>query len=305
MVAIDVGTRSGSASRLAVDVSSIGSSDARQEVRGALGQVVREYDEFERFWSLLARGASREIPSNLLVCGDLSPIVRAYSSTDRHRWIASIRETRAYILAFVRTRSDEGCLDRVDELVRTSDLRVSICRFRERTGDWLGNCVKDAVSALDPATVLDVRHSRADPSLWVEFGDGLSGCIRPGDLGFDDPDELRLETAAIGALPGTVQVLDRTGEVVDIDGGSLRALLDPAHRRRIAHEAAAADRSLGERLREQRVRRGVTQAELASRCGLDQAVISKLERGRHQPRWDTVQRFAHGLGIDPDQLLGL
>jgi DNA-binding XRE family transcriptional regulator len=70
---------------------------------------------------------------------------------------------------------------------------------------------------------------------------------------------------------------------------SLHAVLDGAFTRRIVLQAESSSRQI-ERLKGQRLKAGVTQVQLAERSGLDQAIISKLERGRHQPRWNTIQR---------------
>lgn len=48
-------------------------------------------------------------------------------------------------------------------------------------------------------------------------------------------------------------------------------------------------------LREQH---GLTQAELAERCGLHQADISRIERGTKSPTTRTLQRIADALGAD-------
>jgi transcriptional regulator with XRE-family HTH domain len=44
---------------------------------------------------------------------------------------------------------------------------------------------------------------------------------------------------------------------------------------------------------------GISQAELAERCGTDQAVISRIERGVVSPSLDTLWRVAAGLGMRP------
>lgn len=49
---------------------------------------------------------------------------------------------------------------------------------------------------------------------------------------------------------------------------------------------------------ELRERHGLTQAELASRCGIDQGDISRIERGATSPTARTVQRIAQALGAD-------
>jgi transcriptional regulator with XRE-family HTH domain len=99
---------------------------------------------------------------------------------------------------------------------------------------------------------------------------------------------------------------------VVVDAGALRE---------IAEGAVAADPGLetvapaqppaeqepepfGVRLRAARTEAGLTQRELGSRTGLDQSVVSNLERGVHEPRLGTIERLADGLGLSTGLLLG-
>ena len=47
-----------------------------------------------------------------------------------------------------------------------------------------------------------------------------------------------------------------------------------------------------------RERRGLTQAQLAARCGVDQGDISRIERGATSPTARTLQRIAEALDAD-------
>lgn len=49
---------------------------------------------------------------------------------------------------------------------------------------------------------------------------------------------------------------------------------------------------------ELRERHGLTQRQLAERCGLDQADISRIERGAVSPTTRTLQRLADALDAD-------
>lgn len=49
---------------------------------------------------------------------------------------------------------------------------------------------------------------------------------------------------------------------------------------------------------ELRERHGLTQAELAERCGIDQGDISRIERGATNPTTRTLQRIAAALDAD-------
>lgn len=49
---------------------------------------------------------------------------------------------------------------------------------------------------------------------------------------------------------------------------------------------------------ELRERHGLTQVELAERCGIDQGDISRIERGSTSPTARTLQRIAEALDAD-------
>lgn len=54
---------------------------------------------------------------------------------------------------------------------------------------------------------------------------------------------------------------------------------------------------LGQAVRAERVRRGLSQEELAERAGLDRTYISGLERGTRNPALTTQQKVASALGV--------
>jgi predicted transcriptional regulator len=51
----------------------------------------------------------------------------------------------------------------------------------------------------------------------------------------------------------------------------------------------------GGAIRERRIELGWTQAELAKRTGIPQADISRIENGRLDARWSTIQRISTAL----------
>jgi transcriptional regulator with XRE-family HTH domain len=53
--------------------------------------------------------------------------------------------------------------------------------------------------------------------------------------------------------------------------------------------------SVGERIREGRQARGLTQAELAVLIGVNHVAVSRWERGTHFPRWDMRTKLAKVL----------
>lgn len=77
-----------------------------------------------------------------------------------------------------------------------------------------------------------------------------------------------------------------------------------ARRARLSPEAAEQGKVFEQaydvalQLIELREHHGLTQAELADRCGIDQADISRIERGATSPTARTLQRIAAALDAD-------
>lgn len=53
----------------------------------------------------------------------------------------------------------------------------------------------------------------------------------------------------------------------------------------------------GEAVRERRLAAGLSQEELAERCGVDRKSISRMETGTFSPRLDSVMNVAEALDV--------
>lgn len=84
----------------------------------------------------------------------------------------------------------------------------------------------------------------------------------------------------------------KLGEFIDQE-----VLTDPEWRG--AYEASELRRESARMLAKARREQGISQAQLAERCGTDQAVISRIERGVVSPSLETLWRVAAGLGLRP------
>ena len=60
---------------------------------------------------------------------------------------------------------------------------------------------------------------------------------------------------------------------------------------------------LGNAIAGARSKAGLTQAELAERADLEEAVLSALEQGQYKPAPDELSRLAEALGVDELELL--
>ena len=62
-------------------------------------------------------------------------------------------------------------------------------------------------------------------------------------------------------------------------------------------------KDIGQRIRELRVKRGQTQAQLAGSAGLNRAYIVSVERGKQNISMAVVIKIANALAVPTEQLL--
>jgi transcriptional regulator with XRE-family HTH domain len=70
-----------------------------------------------------------------------------------------------------------------------------------------------------------------------------------------------------------------------------------------AEPISPATRTFGERVRARRHELGQSQEQLADACGLHWTFVGQVERGRRNLSLHNILKLAHGLGIDPAELV--
>lgn len=63
-------------------------------------------------------------------------------------------------------------------------------------------------------------------------------------------------------------------------------------------------KNIGDNIRLRREAKGMTQLELANRCGVTDAMVCYYERGFRMPSLPTAAALADALGCTVDELLG-
>ena len=283
------------------DVTRVALKSARESVREHIRTSGYLWEESEDFWNHFGETDSTDQNSTLVVA-DLSKIARRFLSCDRHKWIASVRMSRPYFIALVRTRSDTEYAYVVEDLLRHSDLRLSLCKSPGAAD--LEHCVFEAANILNSHGILDVKYIRESDCLWVLYGDGVSGLIQWSDL---DMSEIRKdlipESTTKGSYGASIEILTKDGTLLEIDSDVVKAHLSPRHAAILEAAAESVHKEVGLRIKSRRSAAGMTQIELGKRINIDQAIISKIERGLHQPRIDTLRRIASGLNLGLNALL--
>jgi ribosome-binding protein aMBF1 (putative translation factor) len=62
-------------------------------------------------------------------------------------------------------------------------------------------------------------------------------------------------------------------------------------------------REFGERVRQRRLKLGLSQEAAAVRCGIHWTQLGKVERGQRSLRLETILKIAAGLDLEPGQLV--
>jgi transcriptional regulator with XRE-family HTH domain len=60
---------------------------------------------------------------------------------------------------------------------------------------------------------------------------------------------------------------------------------------------------IGDRLKNLRTRRALTQQELAERAGISTNALNRLELDKAEPHMSTLRKLARALDIDPTELV--
>jgi ribosome-binding protein aMBF1 (putative translation factor) len=71
--------------------------------------------------------------------------------------------------------------------------------------------------------------------------------------------------------------------------------LERLHERIVTGDRGWFFAQIADNVAEQRLQKGLSQRELAERCGTTQSAIARLERGGRPPRIDTLLRIADAL----------
>lgn len=61
--------------------------------------------------------------------------------------------------------------------------------------------------------------------------------------------------------------------------------------------------TVGERIKKIRLEKGMTQKELAEKCGIDSANLRKYEAGKQNPKFGTIEKIAEALNVPATDLL--
>lgn len=148
----------------------------------------------------------------------------------------------------------------------------------------------------------------------VRFADDILGTIPFSDVAVVkgqpvelDWDLLNLSDPYYFTVPitsDTTAIVGHQETLLDVPWDFVRDACDPEFRRQAIEREHRSRLSLGERIRELRKTRNLTQEALAKQAGINRVTLADLERGSEQnPRLQTLKKIVKALDVDLAEML--
>ena len=140
-----------------------------------------------------------------------------------------------------------------------------------------------------------------DSGVRCTFADGDTGLIPYADV-----PEIEDRFAAQGLeLPNAYEMIVTLsdGQQIEIPWDFARHYCDQTYRPTVEAIAASGRKTLGDRIRQQRESRRLTQEQLSQKAGIGRVTLARLENGGQAPRFKTLSAIAQALEVDVDALL--
>jgi DNA-binding XRE family transcriptional regulator len=140
-----------------------------------------------------------------------------------------------------------------------------------------------------------------DSGIECTFADGASGLIPYANV----PEIESRSAAKELELPNAYEMIVTLseGQRVEIPWDFARHYCDRTYRPTIEAIAVAGRKTLGDRIRQHRESRGLTQDQLSQKAEIGRVTLARLENGGQTPRFKTLTSIARALEVDVDALL--
>lgn len=160
------------------------------------------------------------------------------------------------------------------------------------------------IRKVHPDSLKSVVVNKKNNSFLIELNNGLYGEVTFSELQLDDViKDLLLDSLKISDQGNSIEIYTHEGEIFDIGADVLKSFISSDAKKKIQAQTKVTATSIGELISDSRKEKKMTQKELSHQTDIDQAIISKIETGKHLPRFDTLERIAKGLGMKISELL--
>lgn len=294
-----------------IDFTEIQKRKSRNSIKKLIEDKGFRFRELYNFWSHFEENEN-DITENTIVFSDLYSLVHHIRNVDREVWTYRVKKNNPYFISIIRNKRDEKVADLIDDLLKISDNRLTVIKatkdFKEIKDkrELLDELNKIIIRNFNPDALKKVSFNKVKKSFIVEFNDGVYGEITLHDLDIQDlEDQLLLDSPQISEHGNAVEIFTEDGEIFDIDAAVLKSLISEKTKDQIREQARLTAQNVGDQIKSVRKEKNITQNELSELTNIDQAIISKIETGKHLPRFDTIERIAKGLNVTVSQLLNI
>jgi DNA-binding XRE family transcriptional regulator len=292
-----------------IDFTEIKEKRSKNAIKGLIEDKDFHFSELYNFWYHFEKDEN-DVIENAIVFIDLYSLIKHLERINKERWTYKVKKSRPYFISIIRNKRDERVAVLIDNLLKISDNRLTVIKAthhfsksKDRTV-FLDEFNKIIERNFTPNALKKVAFNKVKESFIVEFNDDVYGEITLKELGIQDlKEQLLLESAQISEHGNALEIFTQEGEIFDIDALVLKSMLSKESKDEIDKETKLTAQNVGARIKSVRKKLKITQKELAKATDIDQAIISKIETGKHLPRVDTIERIANGLGVTMSQLL--
>jgi DNA-binding XRE family transcriptional regulator len=140
--------------------------------------------------------------------------------------------------------------------------------------------------------------------LTVRFENGDEVSVQQAALSHPAIEAVLWQQARVGAQGLTI-VVPAQPAALEIPWDIVRRLTDPSFARYLSELASEQAQHLGQRLRQLRERRQLTQAKVAAAARIEPANLSRIENGRFDISTSTLWKLLAAMGYSPADLQGV
>jgi|AntRauTorcE11898_2_1112593.scaffolds.fasta_scaffold04688_4 DNA-binding Xre family transcriptional regulator len=294
-----------------IDLTEIKEKKSRDSVKSLFLEKGIAFQELYDFWSNFKKNEN-DITDNAIVFSDLHSLVKHVRSINHENWAFRVKKRNPYFISFIRNNRDEKLADLIDDLLKASYNRLTVIdathHFNKKSQKekFINEINNIVLRNYNPESIKNVSLNKNNQSLLVEFIDGDYGEVSFKDLQLEDfVDQLLLDSLKINEKGNSIEIFTKDGEIFDIDSVVLKSLISSDIKNDIKEQTQLTADNVGKRLSLARKKSNITQKELSELINIDQAIISKIETGKHLPRFDTLERIAKGLELSVSELLNI
>jgi DNA-binding XRE family transcriptional regulator len=292
-----------------IDLTDIREKKYRDSLKSLIESKGISFQESHNFWANFENDTTDE-NDNIIVFSDLHSLVKHIHNTNHHNWSFRVKKRNPYFISFIRTNRDEKFAGKIDDILKISYNRLTVFDATHHfiksklKKDFLDELQKIVSRNFEPDSLRSVVVNKKNNSFLIELNNGLYGEVTFNDLQLNDIiNDLLLDSLKISDQGNAIEIYTKDGEVFDIDTDVLKYFISADAKDKIISQTHVTAKNIGKMISETRKENHITQKELSRLTDIDQAIISKIETGKHLPRFDTLERIATGLGMTVSELL--